>query len=280
MIFLLIFTIVNSVTLFVLSILLARNIWLLGANMTTIEAWEVERHETLVCRAKSLGGYLDGPGGVKMKIVKHEFPYDIGIFRNIQQGMGGSVMLWLWPFAPTPGNESGLQFETNGFEGKHISPSSLRSNMVATPEEGQRLLSSSDSQLPDHSSSLIDPESDWPPPDPDRIARKTVGSRHGFTFGQDCDSNQNYIEAFQKRQREDLQRFNGGFHNRKNAIDEKSMSKEEAWQNSEGDRLGDFGVDETVELYDEDDMPIAQVLHRRRRGIAASGAIVAPAIDT
>lgn len=118
MVFLLVFTVANSITLFALSILLARNIWLLGSNMTTIEGWEVERHETLVRRAKALGGYIDGPDGVRVKITKQEFPYDIGIFRNVQQGMGGSVMSWLWPFAASPEATSGSEFETNGFEGE------------------------------------------------------------------------------------------------------------------------------------------------------------------
>ncbi len=118
MVFLLVFTLTNSITLFALSILLARNIWLLGGNITTIESWEVERHETLVRRAKILGGYVDGPNGVKLKISKHEFPYDIGIFRNVQQGMGGSAMSWLWPFARSPEITSGFEFETNGFEGE------------------------------------------------------------------------------------------------------------------------------------------------------------------
>lgn len=118
MVFLLIFTVANSIAIFVLSILLARNIWLLGGNMTTIESWEVERHESLVRRAKALGGYIDGPDGVKVKITKQEFPYDIGIFRNVQQGMGGSVILWLWPFAASPEVTLGSEFETNGFEGE------------------------------------------------------------------------------------------------------------------------------------------------------------------
>lgn len=39
---------------------------------------------------------------------------------------------------------------------------------------------------------------------------------------------------------------------------------EEAWRNSEGDRLDDFGVDEAVEFYDEDDIPLAELLSRRR----------------
>lgn len=38
-----------------------------------------------------LGGYLDGPGGVRVHIQKQEFPYDIGIWNNIKYGMGGSA---------------------------------------------------------------------------------------------------------------------------------------------------------------------------------------------
>ena len=117
LVFLFLFIITNSVTLFALSLLLARNIWVLCANITTIEGWEIERHATLVRRAKVFGGYLDGPNGVKVRIVKHEFPYDIGIVRNIQQGLGRNPLAWLWPFALTLGDASGLQFKTNGFEG-------------------------------------------------------------------------------------------------------------------------------------------------------------------
>lgn len=108
-----------SLALFVISLLLVRNLWCVGANVTTIEGWEIERHEALVCRARKHGGYLDGPNGARVKIIKQEFPYDIGIFSNIQQGMGTSFPFWLWPFAATPSNESGLTFETNGFEGKY-----------------------------------------------------------------------------------------------------------------------------------------------------------------
>ena len=85
--------------------------------MTTIEGWEIERHETLVHRAKKLGGYLNGPNGTRIRLQKQEFPYDIGIYTNIRQGMGSSPLSWLWPFASTPSNDSGLAFATNGFEG-------------------------------------------------------------------------------------------------------------------------------------------------------------------
>lgn len=82
---------INSLTVFALFILLVRSLWSLVFNTTTIESWEIERHDTLVRRARTLGGYLEGPGGVKVRIKRQEFPYDIGLFSNVGQGMGGSI---------------------------------------------------------------------------------------------------------------------------------------------------------------------------------------------
>ena len=107
----------DFIALSIHGLLLIRNMWCLGANVTTIEGWEIERHELLVRRARKHGGYLDGPDGIRVKIEKQEFPYDIGIFQNIRQGMGTSFLFWLWPFAATPSNETGLSFRINGFEG-------------------------------------------------------------------------------------------------------------------------------------------------------------------
>jgi palmitoyltransferase len=39
---------------------------------------------------------------------------------------------------------------------------------------------------------------------------------------------------------------------------------EEAWRNKEGERLADFGVDEVADFYDEDDVPLAELIRRRR----------------
>jgi len=75
-------------TLFAMSILFISALWSLGTNTTTIESWEIERHEVLLRRARKNGGYLTGPNGVQVKIKRQEFPYDIGIWRNIWQGMG------------------------------------------------------------------------------------------------------------------------------------------------------------------------------------------------
>ncbi|KAL9578682.1 MAG: hypothetical protein Q9212_005566 [Teloschistes hypoglaucus] len=77
LILLFIFSTVNSITLFALAVMLVRNIWILGSNVTTIEGWEIERHENLVRRANTRGGYLDGPDGMRIRITKQEFPYDV-----------------------------------------------------------------------------------------------------------------------------------------------------------------------------------------------------------
>jgi hypothetical protein len=66
-------------------------------NTTTIESWEIERHETLVRRARVLGGSLEGPGGVNIVIRKQEFPYDIGIFSNVVQSMGDTMNVSFLP---------------------------------------------------------------------------------------------------------------------------------------------------------------------------------------
>jgi palmitoyltransferase len=38
---------------------------------------------------------------------------------------------------------------------------------------------------------------------------------------------------------------------------------EEGWRNSEGERLKDFGVDEDAEFYDEDDVPLGELIRRK-----------------
>lgn len=98
--------------------MLLRSLWSLGANITTIEGWEIERHSALLRRARVLGGYLDGPDGIKVRIIKQEFPYDIGIYQNIKQGMGGGPLSWLLPLAPSPSIHGGLKFDVNEFEGR------------------------------------------------------------------------------------------------------------------------------------------------------------------
>ncbi|KAJ5114395.1 hypothetical protein NUU61_000154 [Penicillium alfredii] len=252
MIHLFILLVANSLTVFALFILLVRTIWSLGSNTTTIESWEIERHATLVRRARVLGGFLEGPGGIQIRIKKQEFPYDIGIWDNIKQGMGGSsnVISWLWPLAATPNRQTGWNFEVNGFE---------------------------------------DPSVSWPPPDPDRIplpARPSLPdeSHTPQTYG----SAREEIEAFNRRKMQDLDRpkFYSNVQRRKRFHDRYEQGEddensdeqpsgptygdgadegEESWRNAEGERLRDFGVDEDVEFYDEEEVPLAVLVQQRRQ---------------
>jgi len=133
---------------------------------------------------------------------------------------------------------------------------------------------------------LPDPVIGWPPPDPDRMPRpaRNYNDNHAFSYQQDYGDDE--IVAFRLRQQEDLKRFNQNkesirkrplFHTRYPAgqpsgsvagAAEKDLAPgeegEESWRNSEGDRLADYGVDEEVEFYDEEDIPLAELIQRRK----------------
>lgn len=247
LVLLFILCLVNFVTIVAVGITFLRTVWGLGANVTTIESWEIERHEQLLRRARVLGGYLDGPDGQKVRIKRQEFPYDIGIWHNICQGMGtGNPLSWLWPFAATP-RSSGLSFEENGFEDSGIT---------------------------------------WPPPDPDRMPRlqRSTDPQNAFVYDEAHLSDYEEIQAFRQRQQDDIQRRQlqaqvyrrKPFHVRyahgsaglsEDAEDDAESgteSGEEGWQDEGGNRLRDYGVDEDVEFYDEDDVPLAELITRRK----------------
>ncbi|PYH91325.1 zf-DHHC-domain-containing protein [Aspergillus ellipticus CBS 707.79] len=236
--FLLVLLLLNSFTVFMLFLLFVRTIWSLGINTTAIEEWEIERHQTLLRRARHFGGYLTGPGGVRVRIKKQEFPYDIGIFSNIKAGMGGSwnILGWFFPLARTPDRRTGLEFEVNGFEDPHVS---------------------------------------WPPPDPDRIpvaarnyqAPSTDAFTHteGSLLSQSpaADQKVRRRKRFHDRITEQPDSSGSGESTPEYSSDEEEQDGEEGWKNSEGERLRDFGVEEDIEFYDEEDIPLAILMQRR-----------------
>lgn len=209
-------------------------------------------------RARHFGGYLESPDGTAMRIKKQEFPYDIGIWANIVQGMGSrNPLQWINPLASAPSVESGLWFEENGFE-----------------DEGMT----------------------WPPPDPDRAykRRERAVNEDAFVYADEELQAEDAVKAFKQRQAEDVVRRRRPFVERLEAkvadendyeygdgvsddeVEErkegyKEGEGEEGWRNSEGERLKDFGVDEDIEFYDEqeDEIPLAELIRRRR---AASNA--------
>ncbi len=133
---------------------------------------------------------------------------------------------------------------------------------------------------------FVDPVLAWPPPDPDRIPRqmRQPDESQNSMYEHSTSWSQDQIEAFRRRQQEDFKRFDNEaspiirrkpFHQRHAAEEHQSQSPsrvsissdytgagEETWRDTAGDRLNDFGVDETIEFYDEDDMPLAMLLER------------------
>ena len=132
----------------------------------------------------------------------------------------------------------------------------------------------------------VDPSLPWPPPDPDRIPRsdnQLTRSRMNFDFNED-NTNQDRLAGFRRRQQEDLKRFDRGQSmairrqgyrrseyeddSQLNSIraetgdDHKVKNLTKGWQDSNGDRLDDFGVDEDVEY--DDEIPLAELLRTKR----------------
>lgn len=106
-----------------------------------------------------------------------------------------------------------------------------------------------------------------------------------FVYDRNLSTIQSSVNAFRRRQQEDLKRYdqrvttsiprrpphelhsNASY--RDDSVSSQSAKSDnlgsdgEGWRDSEGDRLGDFGVDEDAEFHDEDDIPLAELLRRR-----------------
>lgn len=248
---------ISCITTVCIGILLIRCLWSLVVNVTSIEGWEIERHRTLLRRAKTFGGYLDGPNGTHIPIRRQEFPYDIGIWKNLTQVFGLNILTWLWPFTTTPENDTGLEFEVNGFEGmlKHETKFSIESHTI------------------------VDDNTIWPPPDPDRMPRTRINLVEGYTSIEKGITDLERPEVFLVRQPADA--WSGGIQRRKQfhkrymnqenhekhytPSDSQEMG-EESWRNAEGERLADFGLDEETEFYDEGN-PTTSRLSEHRAGL-------------
>ena len=105
----------------------------------------------------------------------------------------------------------------------------------------------------------------WPPPDPERMPRKDVSSSKSSTFLDSYDTltASERIAAFRERQRVDQQRFVNG----PAPEDLRNLGRVPngpAWRDSEGERLDDFGVDESVEI-DDEDTPLSEIVRERKR---------------
>lgn len=240
----------TSVALFIMLVTTTKS-WI--TNQTTIEGWEVDRHEAIAERGGRDWWDITGPNGKPIRFEKVEFPYDIGFFENMSQAMGTSnVLWWFFPLAGHPkiskdGKGSGWAWEENGFNRK----------------DGM-----------------------WPPPDPEKIrraARTWPGARRDYAAElKELDlSPDERKEAFRQRQEQDLQRRRklvaeleevdnfepvNGSSDDSDDDDENDRGFDGApgWTNSDGERLRDYGVDEDAEDAVDENVPLAELIRRRK----------------
>ncbi|TKA76325.1 hypothetical protein B0A55_04188 [Friedmanniomyces simplex] len=264
--------VLNSFVLFALSILLGRTLWSLGLNMTTIEGWEVERHHAILRRARASGGLLNGPDGKQVRIEHQEFPWDIGIWTNICRGMGSSnPVLWFWPFARSPRIETALNIEHNCID----DPSK-----PWPPIDPDRMFRVARQPMPDKNSTLA-------------MDKESFRARQAADMARYEDADGEYVvrrRPFHERAQAVLDSEKGAYESGGDDEEEEALltdddddgmepasatptaarnaedtdAGEESWRNKEGERLADFGVDEVADFYDEDDVPLAELVRRRR----------------
>ena len=224
---LVVLVIVNSMTLFALGILLTRAIYGLATNTTMIESWEIDRHEALIERSRKTGGYVYANGGQKMRIERQEYPYDVGIWKNLCQGMGTkNISLWILPFGGAPGISVAGNYEVNGFE---------------------------------------DASKSWPPPDPEKVPRTWRPTDEELNIYNSPTEEMAAFKKRQLKDYErygGTSTPNDEEDSEHDSEYEEGMDGEEGWTNSDGDRLRDYGVDEDSEILAEDDIPLGELLRR------------------
>lgn len=237
-------SLVSFVTSVALAIMLITTIKSWVTNQTTIEGWELDRHEVVAARGGRDWWNITGPDGEVIRFEKTEFPYDIGFFANMAQAMGTqNFLLWFFPFAGNPKirkdpQGAGWVWEENGFN----------------REEGM-----------------------WPPPDPEKIRRaaraQPVGRRDFEAELRELDlSPEEHKEKFRQRQEADLKRKRRlvaeleevddyGNTDDENELNDHALGGTAGWMNSDGERLRDYGVDEET---DEESIPLGELIRRRK----------------
>ncbi|KAK0751457.1 hypothetical protein B0T18DRAFT_402532 [Schizothecium vesticola] len=258
-----------SGTAFALLVLLVTTARSCLLNRTMIEEWELERHDAVLARlaadpTTTTSDYWGADGDARVlthALSRVEFPYDVGFFANVAQAMGtANPLAWFFPLTGGPtvataaadppggggGGGAGWEWEENGFN-----------------------------DLPGL----------WPPPDPEKLRRAQAGwpaaAKAKEEGGEDEMAYYRGVQqtaeetkaAFRRRQEADFQRRGGLLAELEET--EELFEGSPVWTNSEGDRLWDYGVDEEVERHDapvgggdededEDDVPIAELIRRRR----------------
>ena len=228
-------------------------------NRTSIEGWELEKHESLMERSKREWWDMKGADGKVIRIESTEFPYDVGFFANMAQAMGTkNPIWWFFPLAGNPTLSTDKHKERIGW---------------TWPENGFNRT-----------------EGMWPPPDPEKIRqarREWPSGRRNFASElanlDNSESPEERIRNFKLRQEKDAKRRNmlmgeleeyGGDNYGESGEEEESENGfGQKWRNPEGETLHDFGVEEDAEStsnisQEDEDVPLGELL-RRRKGVRA-----------
>jgi palmitoyltransferase len=250
-------------------------------NMTTIETWELEKHKS---RFETGKDWFADDEGAKVPLDKIEFPYDVGFFENLAQGMGTrNVLLWFFPFSPTPklgkdGQGVGWQYEENGFNDRAgmwpPDPDRRRSSRwpalrqdpedmvlpqyasIEEEKEAFRRRQEADMQRWNHGPRVIELSDDDQPPLPRQ--EPSVSTRWKA-------QRQRILAELEEVEDYDLL----------NEYETPTGRPRKPFTNADGERLRDFGVDEDTEeeeriplapgVNDDEDVPLGELLRLRRR---------------
>ncbi len=104
-----------------------------------------------------------------------------------------------------------------------------------------------------------------------------------FTHSDTTSTSSEVVEAFRQRQQQDFSRRRGltrRMHSPSETEDEdeyedaeqqefdEELHRQREWRNRDGEALEDFGVDEETEVYGaDDDVPLAELIRRRKGGV-------------
>jgi len=228
---------------------------------------------------------IAGSRGMSTVVDPVEFPYDVGIFENMAQAMGTRhPLLWILPFfanrpriAPLPSSETaedliaklsgakkgaeslgaGWFYQENGLNDREgmwppVDPDKVRNAQLYRRRRREEKLYQQQQQQ-----------------------QQGQGLYHNFNpeFADKDLSPEEAREAFRRRQEQDLRRWQQGGPTGAQIMDEleeqehqqeqaahnnmrprvKEEGKKSGWVNSDGEHLGDYGVDEEAEFDDDDD---------------------------
>lgn len=258
---------VGCVTEFALFVMLVTTIKSWVVNTTMIESWEIDRHEALMAKGNRCTACPHPNAGSEDSDFEDdhcaeyvEFPYDLGFFDNMAQGMGSrNPLAW---FLPLFGSTTQLSKQQDG-------------SGWSWPENG-----------------FNDYFGMWPPIDSEKQREERafhVGNDYKYKMQEFDESHKNMSNeeikaAFKARQEADLIRQKSRILAELEEVEDYDMIEDTDWTNENGEGITGFGVNvdsdmpqqpersrlddgpSVIEIQeDEEDVPLAEIVRRRRQ---------------